>query len=47
MAYVIDEATKRLVVVPLAPDAGAWSDRTVTLNRDAKGRLPDGLARGV
>jgi type IV secretory pathway VirD2 relaxase len=48
LAYVIDDATKRLVVVPLPPDAAAWSGRKVTVNRDAKGGLlikPDGLAR--
>jgi type IV secretory pathway VirD2 relaxase len=50
MAYVIDEATRRLVVVSLPPEAGAWSGRTVTLSRDAKGELlirPDGLTRGA
>jgi type IV secretory pathway VirD2 relaxase len=50
LAYVLDQASRRVAVMPLPPDARALVGRTVTLARDATGRVlirPDGLGRGL
>ena len=50
LVYVVDQANRRVAVLPLPPDARALVGRTVTLGRDATGRVlirPDGLGRGL
>ena len=50
LVCVVDQATRRVAVLPLPPDARALVGRPVTLGRDPTGRVvirPDGLGRGL
>jgi hypothetical protein len=49
LVYILDQAHRRLAVMPAAPDVAALIGKNVTVARDQKGRLvvrPDGLDRG-
>jgi type IV secretory pathway VirD2 relaxase len=50
LAYVLDQANRRLTVVPLPPNATALIGRAVSIGRGANGRLEiraDGIGRGA
>jgi hypothetical protein len=50
LVYVLDQAHRRLAVMPASPDVEALVGKNVTITRDPKGRLvvrADGLDRGL
>jgi hypothetical protein len=46
-AHVLDERSRRFVVVPMTPDLRRLEGRTVDLSIDARGQLAIGPTRGL